>query len=141
MRSTSDVNMVQMMVMVSLRILTRAPIWVIGASVLLIITSRQLALMMAAFVPVIVILVWLFSRKVQPLFLGVQERLDRLNTVLQENLAGIRVVKAFVRERHEEERFDRANEALMLRTIEVTELLAVFIPVMFLILNMAVVGS
>ncbi|MGW8268794.1 MAG: ABC transporter ATP-binding protein, partial [Longimicrobiales bacterium] len=140
-RSTSDVNMVQMIVMMSLRILSRAPIWVIGATVLLVLTSRRLALMMAAFVPVIVVLVWLFSRKVRPLFLGVQEALDRLNTVLQENLAGVRVVKAFVRTRHEEERFDRANEALMLRTIEVTELLAVFLPAMFLVLNLAVVGA
>jgi len=140
-RSTSDVNMVQMIVMMSLRILSRAPIWVIGATVLLVLTSRGLALMMAAFVPVIVVLVWRFSRKVRPLFLGVQERLDRLNTVLQENLAGIRVVKAFVRARHEEERFDEANEALMLRNIEVTELMAVFLPAMFLVLNLAVVGA
>jgi ATP-binding cassette subfamily B protein len=140
-RSTSDVNMVQMIVMMSLRILSRAPIWVIGATVLLVLTSRRLALMMAAFVPVIVVMVWLFSRKVRPLFLGVQERLDRLNTVLQENLAGVRVVKAFVRREHEEERFDEANEALMLRTIQVTELLAVFLPAMFLVLNLAVVGA
>lgn len=140
-RSTSDVNMVQMIVMMSLRILSRAPIWVIGATVLLVLTSRRLALMMAAFVPVIVVMVWLFSRKVRPLFLGVQERLDRLNTVLQENLAGVRVVKAFVRRKHEEERFDGANEALMLRTIQVTELLAVFLPAMFLVLNLAVVGA
>jgi len=140
-RSTSDVNMVQMMMMMSLRILTRGPIWVIGATVLLVLTSRRLALLMAAFVPVIVVLVWLFSRKARPLFAGVQQRLDRLNTVLQENLAGVRVVKAFVRERHEAERFDRANEALMSRTIEITELLAVFLPAMFLVLNLAVVGA
>jgi ATP-binding cassette subfamily B multidrug efflux pump len=140
-RSTSDVNMVQMIVMMSLRILTRAPIWVIGATVLLVLTSHRLALMMAGFVPVIVLMVWLFSRRLQPLFLGVQERLDRLNTVLQENLAGVRVVKAFVRAQHEEERFDEANEALMLKTIEVTELLAVFIPAMLLVLNLAVVGA
>lgn len=140
-RSTSDVNMVQMVVMMSLRILTRAPIWVIGATILLVLTSRRLALMMAGFVPVIVVLVWLFSRKVRPLFLGVQERLDTLNTVLQENLAGVRVVKAFVRERREEERFGEANEALMLQTVQVTEMLAVFLPAMFLVLNLAVVGA
>jgi ATP-binding cassette subfamily B multidrug efflux pump len=140
-RSTSDVNMVQMMVMMSLRILTRAPIWVIGATVMLVLTSRRLALMMAGFVPVIAVLIWLFSRRARPLFLSVQERLDRLNTVLQENLAGVRVVKAFVREKHEAARFNVANEALMLRTIEITELLAVFLPGVFLILNLAVVGA
>jgi ATP-binding cassette subfamily B multidrug efflux pump len=140
-RSTSDVNMVQMMTMMSLRILTRAPIWVIGATVLLVLTSRRLALMMAGFVPIIALLVWLFARRARPLFLSVQERLDRLNTVMQENLAGVRVVKAFVREEQEEARFNVANEALMLRTIQITELLAVFIPGVFLVLNLAVVGA
>lgn len=140
-RSTSDVNMVMMIVMLSLRILTRAPIWVVGAVVLLILTSHRLALLMAGFVPIIVLLVWIFARKVQPMFRLVQERLDRLNTVLQENLAGVRVVKAFVRAEHESDRFDRANEALMMQTIQVTELLAVFIPAMLLMLNLAVVGA
>jgi ATP-binding cassette subfamily B multidrug efflux pump len=140
-RSTSDVNMVQMMTMMSLRILTRAPIWVIGATILLVLTSRRLALMMAGFVPIIALLVWLFARRARPLFLSVQERLDRLNTVMQENLAGVRVVKAFVREEQEEARFNVANEALMLRTIQITELLAVFIPGVFLVLNLAVVGA
>ncbi len=140
-RSTSDVNMVMMIVMLSLRILTRAPIWVVGAVILLILTSHRLALMMAGFVPVIVLLVWLFARRVQPMFRGVQERLDRLNTVLQENLAGVRVVKAFVRADHEANRFDQANEALMAQTIQVTELLAVFIPAMLVMLNLAVVGA
>jgi len=140
-RSTSDVNMVQMVVMMTLRILTRAPIWVLGATILLVLTSHRLALMMAGFVPVIVVLVWVFSRKVRPLFLGVQERLDTLNTVLQENLAGVRVVKAFVREHREEERFGEANEDLMLQTVQVTEMLAVFLPAMFLVLNLAVVGA
>jgi len=140
-RSTSDVNMVMMIVMLSLRILTRAPIWVVGAVILLILTSHRLALLMLVFVPVIVIIVWVFARKVQPMFQMVQERLDRLNTVLQENLAGVRVVKAFVRAEHEAGRFDDANESLMLQTIQVAELLAIFIPLMFLVLNLAVVGA
>jgi ATP-binding cassette, subfamily B, multidrug efflux pump len=139
--ATSDVNMVQMIVMMSLRILSRAPIWVIGATILLVMTSHRLALMMAGFVPIIAVMIWVFSRKAQPLFRSVQERLDRLNTVLQENLAGVRVVKAFVRTRHEEERFDGANEALMNRTIEVSVLLATFLPAFFLVLNLAVVGA
>ncbi len=138
-RSTSDVNTVVMIVMLSLRILTRAPIWTLGAIILLIMTSPRLALIMAAFVPLIALLVWLFARKVQPMFLRVQQRLDRLNIVLQENLAGMRVVKAFVRTSHEEARFDEANEALMGRTVQVARLLAVFTPVMLLILNLAII--
>jgi ATP-binding cassette subfamily B protein len=140
-RSTSDVNRVQMIVMLSLRILTRAPIWVVGAIVLLILTSHRLALIMAVVVPLIIVLVWLFARKVHPMFLLMQQRLDRLNTVLQENLAGIRVVKAFVRTKHEIARFDEANEELMGWTIQVSQLMAVFIPFMLLILNLGVVSA
>ncbi|MGA7829067.1 MAG: ABC transporter ATP-binding protein [Geobacteraceae bacterium] len=140
-RSTSDINAVQTIVMLSLRILTRAPIWTLGAVVLLVLTSPRLALMMAFFVPLIILLVWLFARKAQPMFLQVQQRLDRLNIVLQENLAGMRVVKAFVRTAHESARFGEANVELMDGTIGVARLMAAFTPLMLLILNMAIVGA
>ena len=133
--------MVQMIVMMSLRILTRAPIWIIGAVALLILTSPQLALMMAAFVPVIALFIIWFARKAQPMFAWVQEKLDRLNTVLQENLAGVRVVKAFVRERHEIERFGAANVELMEKNIRIMRLVAILLPTMVLILNLAVAGA
>jgi len=140
-RSTSDVNAVQIIVLLSLRILTRAPIWALGAIVLLVFTSPHLALMVAVFVPLIAGLVWLFARKAHGMFLLMQQRLDRLNTVLQENLAGIRVVKAFVRAAHEITRFDTANQALMNRTMQVSQLMAVFIPFMLLLLNLAIVSA
>lgn len=139
-RSTSDIHMTQMIVMMFLRILTRAPIWAIGASVLLVITSPKLALLMAAFIPVILIFITWFARRVRPMFLWVQKRLDRLNTVLQENLSGVRVVKAFVRERHEIERFESSNVELMEKNIQVMRLVAVLMPTMTLILNLGVVG-
>lgn len=139
-RSTSDIHMVQMIVMMFLRILTRAPIWAIGASVLLVITSPKLALLMAAFIPVIFVFILWFARKVRPMFLWVQKRLDRLNTVLQENLAGVRVVKAFVREKHEVQRFEKSNVELMEKNIQVMRLVAVLMPTMTLILNLGVVG-
>ncbi|MEJ2040267.1 MAG: ABC transporter ATP-binding protein, partial [Desulfosarcinaceae bacterium] len=140
-RSTSDVNTVQIIVMLSLRIMTRAPIWAVGAIVLLVLTSPRLALMMVVVVPLIAGMVWIFARKAQSMFLKRQQRLDRLNTVLQENLAGIRVVKAFVRAVHEITRFDAANEALTIQTMQVSQLMAVFIPIMLLLLNLAIVGA
>ena len=140
-RSTSDISRVQMIVMLSLRILTRAPIWIVGASILLILTSPRLALIMAVVVPVIVLLAWRFAGKAHRMFHLMQQRLDRLNTVLQENLAGMRVVKAFVRTAHEIYRFDQANEALMQSTIAVSQLMAVFIPCMLFIVNLAIVGA
>ena len=140
-RSTSDVRTVQMIVMLSLRILTRAPIWACGAIILLLVTSPRLTLIIVAFVPLIILLVWFFSRLARPLYLGVQRRLDRLNVVLQENLAGVRVVKAFVRAAHEKARFDTANHALMDETIGVARLMAVFHPFMLFVLNLAIIAA
>ncbi len=140
-RSTSDVHRVQMIVMMSLRILTRAPVWILGASVMLILTSPRLALLFAAFVPVIALFVLWFARKAQPMFNAVQQRLDRLNTVLQENLAGVRVVKAFVREDHEIGRFGTANVELMDKTIGIMRLVAVLLPTMTLVLNLGIAGA
>lgn len=140
-RSTSDVNLTQIIVILSLRILTRAPIWAVGSIALLIMTSPRLALISAVFIPLIVGLVWFFARKARRRFMLTQERLDRLNTVLQENLAGIRVVKAFVRAMHEMARFDGANQVLMEQTIRASQLMAVFLPCMLLLLNLAIAGA
>ncbi len=139
-RATSDVNLVQMMVMLSLRIMTRAPMWLIGSMFMLIRTSPQLSLLMAALLPVIVGIIWFFGGKARPQFMRVQEMLDKLNQVLQENLAGVRVVKAFVRAEHENERFDLANRDLTHENIQVMRLLAVLLPTMFFLVNMGVVG-
>jgi ATP-binding cassette subfamily B protein len=90
---------------------------------------------------VIVLFVIWFARKARPMFAWVQERLDRLNTVLQENLAGVRVVKAFVRERHEIERFADANVDLMEKNIRIMRLVAILMPTMTLVLNFGVAGA
>ncbi|MDD5646154.1 MAG: ABC transporter ATP-binding protein [Candidatus Bipolaricaulis sp.] len=140
-RSTSDVNFVQMIVQMSLRILTRAPIWMIGSIFFLFATSAQLGVIVLAFFPVIFLFVLLFTGPARRGFLAVQARLDRLNTVLQENLAGVRVVKAFVRETHEVERFGTANEALTAQSIRVHQLMALLLPLMTVILNAAVITA
>ena len=138
-RSTSDVNFVQMIVQMSLRILTRAPIWMVGAIVFLFLTSVKLGWIVLAFFPVIAVFVLLFAGPARTMFLAVQKRLDRLNTILQENLAGVRVVKAFVREEQEVERFGSANEALTAQSIRVFRMLALLMPLMMVILNAAVI--
>ena len=139
-RTTSDVNQVQMIVQMSLRMLTRAPLWMLGSVVMLITTSRQLASLMLALLPVIWGIIWLFATKARPLFLAVQKKLDKLNQVLQENLAGARVVKAFVRVEHENGRFDQVNSDLTAENIKVMQLVATLIPTMLLLVNLAVVG-
>ncbi|HHE51789.1 MAG TPA: ABC transporter ATP-binding protein, partial [Candidatus Acetothermia bacterium] len=140
-RTTSDVNMVQSIVAMSLRILTRAPAWIVGSIVMLVITSKKLSLVMVGFLPLIAILILLFMRKAQPLFLSVQRALDRLNGVLQENLAGMRLIKAFVRVAHEKGRFSEANTELMMKNIRVMQLMALLIPTMLLTINLGVVAA
>lgn len=140
-RTTSDVNMVQSIVAMSLRLLTRGPAWIAGSIVMLVLTSRQLSIVMACFLPFIVVIILLFMHKAQPLFLSVQRALDRLNGVLQENLAGVRLIKAFVRVGHENERFNEANTELMVENISVMELMALLTPTMLLIVNLGVVAA
>ena len=139
-RSTSDVHMVEMVVQMGMRIMARAPLWALGSIVMLVLTSPQLALIMVALMPVIGVLVWFFLTRARPMFLTVQEKLDRLNQVLQENLAGVRVVKAFVRNDYEIDRFERANRDLLDQTVRVMRLLSVVIPSMFFLVNLSVVG-
>ncbi len=139
-RTTSDVNQVQLIVQMSLRLLTRAPLWMIGSVVMLTATSRQLALLMLALLPLAGGIIWFFLTKGRPLFLSVQKKLDTLNQVLQENLAGVRVVKAFVRDEHENARFDRANRDLTAENVKVMQLIATLIPTMLFLVNLGVVG-
>ncbi len=139
-RATSDINQVQMIMMMGLRILTRAPLWAAGSVVMLILTARQLAWLWLAMLPVLFGIVALFIIKARPLFLIVQQKLDKLNTVMQENLAGVRVVKAFVRAEHEKKRFARANDDLMAQTIKVFNFVVFLMPLMMTITNIATVG-
>jgi ATP-binding cassette subfamily B protein len=139
-RTTSDINMIMMMVMMSLRILTRAPLWLIGSVFMLIATSGQLSWLILVMMPIIGLLIGMFASKARPAFMLVQEKLDRLNMVMQESLEGVRVVKAFVRDGHESARFERANEDLTLQSIRVHQLMAVLIPTMFFLVNLSIVG-
>ena len=139
-RTTSDVNQVQFIVLMSMRMLARAPLWMIGSLIMLALTDATLALHLLPLVIVFAVLVWLFATKARPLFLQVQNKLDNLNQVLQENLAGARVVKAFARADYENTRFNQANVQLMNQSIQVAQLLAVLMPTMMLTINLGVVA-
>jgi len=140
-RLTNDVTQVQEVVMMMLRVMVRVPLLMIGSLVLAIITSPQLAWLFAVLIPIVVVaLVWIINRS-YPLFGGVQQRLDALNTVMQENLAGVRVVKAFVRAQHELQRFRQRNNSLMEQNITAVRTTAITMPFMMLVLNFGVVAA
>lgn len=140
-RLTNDVTQVQEMVMMMLRIMVRAPLLMVGSLIMAIVTSPGLAWLFLLLIPVVAVTLWWVINHAYPLFGQVQERLDALNTVLQENLAGVRVVKAFVRSRHEISRFRRRNDSLMEQNVRAARTVAVTMPIMMLTLNSGLVAA
>ena len=140
-RLTNDVTQVQELVLMALRIMVRAPLLVVGGVVMAVLTSPQLALIFVVLIPLVIVLMVFVIRRAFPLFRGVQKRLDALNIVMQENLAGVRVVKAFVRAAHENERFRKANHALKEQTLRAIRTMAVTMPFMMLALNFGIVAA
>jgi len=138
-RLTSDASAVQRLVQISLRIGTRAPLLMIGSLILMFSTSRSLALTMLPLLLVTSTVIIFFSIKMEPLFRVVQQKLDWLNTVLQENIAGARLVKAFVRANHEGERFENANEAYTRQTERVMQFMSTMSPVLTIFVNIGMV--
>ncbi|HPH94746.1 MAG TPA: ABC transporter ATP-binding protein [Anaerolineaceae bacterium] len=138
-RLSSDTGAVQRLLQISLRIGTRAPLMMIGSLILMINTDRSLALTMLPLLLVTSVVIGFFSVKMEPLFRVVQKKLDRLNTVLQENIAGARLVKAFVRADHEAGRFGEANEDFTRRTIRVMQFMSSMSPVLSMFVNLGMV--
>ena len=139
-RLTNDVTQIQEVILILLRIMIRVPLMLVGSLVMAVLTAPRLALLLLILGPVVIALTLVVISKAHPLFLQVQQRLDAINTVMQENLAGVRVVKAFVRAHHEEARFRTANERLMDTTIDAARLMAVVMPFMMLTLNFGIVA-
>jgi len=139
-RLTSDLNQVRLIITMSIRMFTRMPLTFIGSITLMWVTNPRLSLIMAVLLPVTFTVLYLFVRRAQPLFTKVQEKMDSLNQVLQENLTGIRVVKAFVRQEHENNRFEGANEELYGSSLRIMRLLSFFMPFITLLLNMGTVA-
>ncbi|MGC9521981.1 MAG: ABC transporter ATP-binding protein [Anaerolineae bacterium] len=140
-RLTNDVTQVQELVSMGLRVMMRAPLLVLGSLIMAILTSPRLALMFVVLVPLIAaILGWVINRA-YPMFGDVQEELDALNTVMQENLAGVRVVKAFVRSAYEIARFGRVNEELKAIAVRAARTVAVAGPAISVALHLGVVAA
>jgi ATP-binding cassette subfamily B protein len=138
-RLTSDVNQIQTIITMSLRMFIRAPLLFIGSMGIMFATNSNLATVMVALLPITIVLLIVFVRIVQPLFTKVQERLEHMNQVMQENLTGIRVVKAFVRREHEYERFEKANKELYGSQLRIAQLLSIFFPIIMALLNLGTV--
>lgn len=131
-RATDDVEKVRIFIGQGLLFTVQALILISGALILLFSTNSQLALVILPILPVTLALFMFFGNRSQPLFMQVQAKLSALNTILQENLAGIKLIRAFARERSEAVKFDRAAEAVMVQQISVARLFTFLFPVVFL---------
>ena len=138
-RLTSDSGAVQRVVQISLRIGTRAPLLMVGSLILMFRTSPQLALKILPLLVVTSLVIVFFVGKMEPLFRSVQQKLDRLNSVLQENIAGARVVKAFVRADFENQRFETANEGFTDRSVQVMRFMSTMSPALTVFVNIGMV--
>lgn len=140
-RLTSDVTQVQELVMMMLRIMVRAPLLLVGSLIMAIIISPQLALLFVVLIPLVMsFLIWIIN-KTFPMFGAVQQKLDTINTVMQENLAGVRVVKAFVRSQYEIGRFWQANDDWTQQNLKAVRTIALTMPFMMLTLNVGIVAA
>ncbi|MGN8553025.1 UNVERIFIED_CONTAM: ABC transporter ATP-binding protein/permease [Microbacterium sp. SLM126] len=139
-RNTNDVQQVQMLAMMGATFLVSAPLLAIGGVLLAIEQAPSLAWIIAVAVPVLLVVAGLLIFRMVPLFRSYQGKLDGVNRVMREQLTGIRVIRAFVREPIEEERFREANTDIMVVGRKVGSLFVVLFPAVMLILNVTVIG-
>ncbi|USK39969.1 ABC transporter ATP-binding protein/permease [Cytobacillus firmus] len=139
-RMTNDITQLQNTVFMSLRIMMRAPLLIIGGLIMAFVVDVKLALILSAVAPFLFLFLFWVMRKGGALFKAVQEKLDSVNSVMQENLTGIRLIKAFVRRNHEVKRFTRTNEDLRDGTVKALRLMEVTMPVLLFIMNLSILG-
>ena len=132
-RLTNDVNSMQMSLMMGIRLLVRAPVMLVSALILSVRISYQLSNVFLVALPLLLVTVAIILTRVGPMFRSLQEKTDALNLVVQENLTGIRVVKSFVRENHEREKFAKRNQDLKGTSLRAFGAVVVNMPVMMLI--------
>jgi ATP-binding cassette subfamily B multidrug efflux pump len=136
-RNTNDVQQVQMLVLMSCTMLIAAPITMVGGVIMALRENAGLAWLIVVAVPVLALSVGMIVIKLGPLFRKMQERIDNVNRVLREQITGIRVVRAFVREPYETDRFAKANDDLTDIALRVGRLFALMFPIVMLIMNLS----
>ena len=139
-RNTNDVQQVQMVLFMGLTMMVGAPITGVGAVIMAVRTNAKLSLLLLVTVPIMSLLILFLLRRVVPLFRTTQLKVDRINLILREQIAGIRVIRAFVKTREEEARFAASNKELMDVQLKVTRTFAIMFPALMLILNLSSVA-
>lgn len=137
-RLTNDVEILVQLVQMTLRMAVRTPVMLVSGVFMMISMSPRISLIFLFLIPIIVITMTIIITKGFPLFKAVQEKIDKVNNVIRENLIGARVVKSFVRQEYEVDRFKSANKDLMDTTIKSFSIFIVLMPMVTLIMNLAI---
>ena len=139
-RMTNDITMIVEFTEMILRMLVRSPMFFIGGTVMLCTLDIKFGFVLLCSLPIMAVMLALVLGKAVPIFSNIQKKLDKVNSVVQENVSGARVVKAYVREDYEYERFKRANGELRDTNIKVQKLMAIMHPVLTVVMNAAVIA-
>jgi len=139
-RNTNDVQQVQMVVLIGLNMMIIAPILAVGGIIMALRQDVPLAGILVVILPIMALIVGTLMAKALPLFQAMQVKVDRINQVTREALSGVRVIRAFVRTRHEEERFDVANADLTATALRVNRMFAVMLPLLMAVFNLSSVA-
>jgi ATP-binding cassette, subfamily B, multidrug efflux pump len=139
-RNTNDVQQVQTVVFVGLTVIVSAPILIVGGIIMAVRTDPTLSALLIVILPLMALVIGIVMSRAVPMFRAMQTKIDRINQVMRETLAGVRVIRAFVRTPHEEARFETASRDLFETTLGVGRLFAVTIPIMTAILNLSTVA-
>ncbi len=136
-RTTNDVQQVQMLVLMTFTMMVSAPIMCVGGIILALNQDVPLSALLLVAVPVLGIIVSLIIARMRPLFRQMQKRIDQINRVLREQITGVRVIRAFVRDQRERQRFGQASTELMDVSVGVGRLMALMFPAVLLVLNLS----
>jgi len=139
-RTTNDIMQVQQLVNMMLRMMVMAPLTMVGGIIMAVYTNAQLSLIIVVVIPILALAIFAVLGRGIRLFKLMQDKVDRLNRVLRENLTGIRVIRAFHRTDSESRRFDAANADLTDTSITVYKIMAALMPVMMLVINFSTVA-
>lgn len=139
-RMTGDVTQLQDTIFMSLRFMTRVPLVVVGSVVMAMVVNFKLGLLLALTVPLLLVFVLWIMRRAGAMFKNVQRKLDKVNSVIQENLTGIRLIRVFVRMKHENGRFAASSGKLMKNTVSALRLTETTMPFIMLVMNAAIVA-
>ncbi len=139
-RNTNDIQQVQLLVTMGLSMLLMAPLTMIGGVIMALAHNLRMSILIAVAVPLMALVIGLMMRVAIPQFRTIQTRIDRINGVLREQITGMRVIRAFVRDDFEQARFADANDALRETSLRINRIFALAMPMLMLILNFSTIG-